>query len=264
VKHRRLAIAALLAATGALHAPGAPRASFAPTPLPPREKLTYSIEFGMIRAGTATLEIREPRETLDAARAIEIVSRARSSPFFSHFYPVDDEVKSLVDSTTFLPIRFEKRLSEGSYRANEAILFDRAAGRARYASGDVVAIPPGARDVLSAFYEVRRLRPQPGDSVVFLNHTGRKTMTVQVRVLAREMIETRVGRFRCIKTEPVITRGGLFKNQGRLWIWFTDDARMVPVRMESKITFGSIVAAIERIERPDFNAAASRRPGRDR
>jgi hypothetical protein len=103
---------------------------------------------------------------------------------------------------------------------------------------------------------VRRYRLEPGESFAFVNHTGRKTMGVEVKVLKRETIETRVGRFRCLKTEPILSSGGLFKNEGRLWVWYTDDARRIPVRMETKITFGSIVAEIERIERPDFSTSA--------
>lgn len=227
-----------------------------PAELPRTERLTYSIEFGIIKAGTATLEIRVPERSPVICPTTEFVSRARSSPFFDHFYPVDDEVRSLVDASTLLPYRHEKRLSEGSYRAEERIVFDREANRVRYANGDTLSVPPTARDVLSSLYEVRRLRPSPGDSILFVNHTGKKTMLVQVRVLGREMVTTRVGRFRCLKTEPALASGGLFKNQGRLWVWFTDDERMIPVRMESKLSFGSIVAEIERVERPDLNLAS--------
>ncbi len=237
-------------------------------PLPAIERLVYSIEYGIIKAGTATLEIRPsgPSAALSAlaCETIELSSRARSRSFFDRFYPVDDEVRSLVDATTLLPLRFEKRLSEGSYRARESIVFDRAANQARYANGDTISIPPDARDVLSAFYEVRRMRVVPGDTLHFVNHAGRKTMQIEVRVLKREMVETRVGRFRCLKTQPVIVSGGLFKNQGQLWVWFTDDARMIPARMESKLTFGSIVAELERVDRPDLTLEAKKGGARPR
>ncbi len=223
--------------------------------LPEWERLSFSIEFGVIKAGSATLEIR-PSTRGAGGETVEFSSRARSSSFFSKFYSVDDVVRCIADRETLLPIRFEKRLSEGHYRANEVVVFDRARNLVRYGNGDTLSVPPRARDVLSAFHDVRRHRLEPGESFTFVNHTGRKTMGVEVKVLKRETIETRVGRFRCLKTEPILTSGGLFKNEGRLWVWYTDDARRIPVRMETKITFGSIVAEIERIERPDFSTSA--------
>jgi hypothetical protein len=225
--------------------------------LPEWERLTFSIEFGVIKAGSATLEIKPlPRGAGD--KTIEISSRARSSAFFSKFYPVDDVVRCIADRETLLPIRFEKRLSEGDYRANEVIVFDRDKNLVRYSNGDTLSVPPLSRDALSALHDVRRHRMQPGESFVFINHSGKKTMGVEVKVIKRETIETRVGRFRCLKTEPTLMSGGLFKNEGRLWVWYTDDARKIPIRMETQLTFGSIVAEIERIERPDFTSTARR------
>jgi hypothetical protein len=220
-------------------------------PLPEREHLAYSIEFGVIKAGTAVMEISRPPAVANAG-LLDLTSRARSSPFFSRFYPVDDLVKSVADSTTLLPLRFEKRLSEGSYRAHESIYFDRDRDQAIYLKGDTIAVPPLAQDVLSAFYDVRRRELVPGTSVTFINHAGKKTVPIEVKVIGREMLDTRIGRFRCIKVQPVLARGGLFKNQGRIWVWFTDDERRIPVRMESKLAFGSIAAWIEKVERPDL------------
>jgi hypothetical protein len=35
---------------------------------------------------------------------------------------------------------------------------------------------------------------------------------------------------------------GLFLNQGNIRVWFTNDARRIPVRMKAKVIIGSIVA----------------------
>lgn len=256
------AVALALAAASAALPTEAPRDAAAPIrdsrfSLPEWERLTFSIEFGVIKAGTASLEIRPPKQGGDG-ETIEFASRARSSTFLSKFYPVDDVVRCIADRETLLPIRFEKRLSEGEYRANEVIHFERDKDLVRYGNGDTLTVPHLSRDVLSALHDVRRHRLQPGDSFTFINHTGKKTMGVEVKVVKRETIETRVGRFRCLKTEPILTSGGLFKNEGRLWVWYTDDARKIPVRMETRITFGSIVAEIEKIERPDFTTSAAK------
>ena len=47
-----------------------------------------------------------------------------------------------------------------------------------------------------------------------------------------------------IPHEPVLVGDGLFKAKGKLTIWVTDDARHMPVKMQSKIPVGSIKAEL--------------------
>jgi len=233
-------------------------------PVPEFERLSFSIEFGVIKAGTATMETERVATGSGTAESLVVfTSRARSSSFFTRFYPVSDVVTSTVDSKSLLPIRFEKRLSEGSYRSNEVMTFDRGANRVTYANGDTITVPALARDVLSAFYDVRRHLLAPGTSFGFVNHANKKTSLIEVKVIGREILDTRVGRFHCIKVQPVLARGGLFKNEGQIWVWFTDDAMRIPVKMESKLAFGAITAEIEKVERPDLRLdAKARKKGR--
>jgi Protein of unknown function (DUF3108) len=42
-------------------------------------------------------------------------------------------------------------------------------------------------------------------------------------------------------------RGGLFRGEGTLTIWYTDDARHTPVRIRSELKVGSITANLRAI-----------------
>ncbi len=48
------------------------------------------------------------------------------------------------------------------------------------------------------------------------------------------------GTFECLVIEPYLKFEGLFKHQGQMHIWVTDDERKVPVLIKSKIVIGSI------------------------
>jgi len=48
------------------------------------------------------------------------------------------------------------------------------------------------------------------------------------------------GTFRTIVVEPLVREGGLFKAEGRIVIWLTDDERKLPVRVNTKVIIGSI------------------------
>jgi hypothetical protein len=40
--------------------------------------------------------------------------------------------------------------------------------------------------------------------------------------------------------EPLVREGGLFKSEGRVVVWLTDDERKMPVRVNTKVIIGSI------------------------
>ena len=252
-------LAGLIAPHGA-HAEGARPLGDTALPLPVREHLEYSIEFGVIKAGRATMTM-EPADAAAGDSLIELTSRAQSSTFFSKFYPVDDVVRwSCIKARSS---RFVSR----SASPRETIARTRASAStatracAIYSSQDTVSVPERARDVLSAFYDVRRHTLAPGTVLTFPNHSNKKTSVIQIKVLGHETIDTRVGRFRCIKVQPVMAQGGLFKNEGRIWVWFTDDDKRIPVKMESKLAFGAITVEIEKVERPGLRlqTASSKR-----
>jgi hypothetical protein len=63
-----------------------------------------------------------------------------------------------------------------------------------------------------------------------------------VRYLGKETIKTRYGKFRTIKFKPLLINGTLFEGGEKMTVWVTDDENHVPVRIESPITVGSVMA----------------------
>ena len=61
-------------------------------------------------------------------------------------------------------------------------------------------------------------------------------------------VESDAGTFECCVIEPMVVAGGLFKSEGSIKIWVTDDENHMPVRMASKILIGEIVASLVRYE----------------
>ena len=60
-----------------------------------------------------------------------------------------------------------------------------------------------------------------------------------------EEIETVSGAWGEVETARVLVImqfQGLFMNQGKIRVWFTNDDRRIPVRMKAKVIIGSIVA----------------------
>lgn len=208
------------------------------------EKLLFDVIWGgwsfrWVHAGKATLELLPS----DNPSEWKIQSLAWCNKFFQSFYPVRDTVTSIIDSRGIYPLRFEKRLHEGSYHASETAIYDQAAHTLR-TKDTLLSIEPFTHDVLSAFYFIRTQKLRVGDTLHLEAVSGKKKYRLKVLCHGRETIKVPAGTFNTLVVEPVLMGEGLFKAKGKLTIWVTDDESHMPVKMESKIPVGSIKAEL--------------------
>ncbi|MDI6809212.1 MAG: DUF3108 domain-containing protein [Candidatus Eisenbacteria bacterium] len=241
----------LLEAQGQSSAPSTdnqkpPETRLSERPFKVGERLEFSIQYGPVQAGTASLQISDITD-VNGYQCYHISSTAESNKFFSTFFKVRDKVESFMDVNGLFSRRFTKNVSEGAYRLQYRVDFDHDNLKAVYSDGTTFEIAPRIQDVLSALYYVRTLDLKVGDTVVIENHTDKKNYPLQVKVYREEEVDTPVGKFRCLLLEPLLQGGGVFQQKGRLLVWVTDDARKVPVLMKSKVVVGSISAVLRKM-----------------
>lgn len=229
-------------------------------PLTLGEKLIFKIRYGFINAGTAVMSILEESE-VSGYTTLHIQTTARSASGFSWIYKVEDVVSTYVRIPDFFPIRFEKKLREGSYFADqfadffpedslavvENIRYDDDMKIKRREKKEIKA-PPFIHDVLSAFYVVRTIDLNVGEPVYIKTIEKYKVYDLKVIVHKKETIKVEAGKFRCIVIEPVLKEGGIFKNKGKLKIWLTDDDLKIPVQMKTEVVVGSLTTELIKIE----------------
>ncbi len=240
-----LSVPAAAAAGGEDTTDESPWAAPGAVPFGVGEHLEFSVNYNVLRAGTATLSV-ESVEDYDGHDCYKLVSTASSNSVVSTFFEVRDRVESLMDVKGLFSRRFEKHLKEGGYVKDEEIHFDYAARLAYYTDGDTVEILQSTQDALSALYFARTLDLEVGKLVAFPEHAGKKNYPLRVRVLGKERIRTPAGKFNCIVVEPRMKSEGIFKHKGRLTVWLTDDDRRMPVQMKSQIVIGAITAELVR------------------
>ena len=204
------------------------------------ERLEFSVGYGVIKAGTAVMEIADIVK-LNGKKCYHIVSTARSNKFFSVFFKVDDKVESFMDVYGLYSWRYDKHLREGKFRADVSMVFDQENHLAIYNEGkDTFEVAEYAQDVLSAFYFVRTQKLSVGKSIFVANHTDKKNYPLEVKVLRKERVKVQAGEFDCLVVEPILQTPGIFEHKGSLTVWLTDDEVKMPVLMKSKVVIGSI------------------------
>lgn len=220
------------------------------------ENLVFSVQYGLVTAGEATLEVRN-LATLDGRPCYRIVSDARTNEFFSKFYAVRDRYESYIDTVELYSLRYEKHLREGKFKRDAVVDFDQVRHRAKY-KDKVVPIPPRTQDVLSALYYVRTLPLEVGQSISLANHTDGKNYPLIVKVHRRERVKVDAGEFDCLVVEPILRGPGIFTQKGRLTVWLTDDERRMPVLMKSKVIIGHVAAVLKEYKTAPRPGAAAR------
>ncbi len=206
------------------------------------EKLTFEVKYGFISAGTAEMEVMRLVE-YENRPCYQIVTRANSNSFFSSFYKVEDRVESIMDATGLFSWRFQKDLREGNYQSNRQYTFDQRDHEVVY-KGDTIEIEPFVQDALSTLYFVRAQPLSVGKSFFLHNFIDGKKYNLEVKVLKKETVTVDAGTFECFVVEPITQSVGLFKHEGRLKVWLTDDRLRMPVLMKSKVIVGSIAVEL--------------------
>ena len=204
------------------------------------EFLRFSINYGFVTAAEAVMRTRDT--TAHGRRCHLVEFTLSSKPFFDAFYRVRDRYTTLIDAEGLFPWRFEQHIREGGYSRDFTADFDQLRHVATTSEGKY-PIPPYVQDMMSAFYYSRTLdysKMANGDRVHMQNFYKDSTYELDVRFRGRQTVEVEAGKFNCIVIEPLAREGGLFKGDGKVFIWLTDDDRKMPVMVTTKIKIGSI------------------------
>jgi len=216
------------------------------------EKLTFNINYGIISAAEASLEIKSS-SLLDKPVWL-ITSNAKTYPFFDSVFKVRDTVQSYWEKENLQTLRFSKRLNEGKYRQYRVQTYDHEKKLSIYQNWGFkkqtfkikqIVIPANTQDILSAFYYVRQQNLVPGRSVPINITTDGKSYSTVVLVHRREQIDSIFGKKTCLVIEPKLRGEAMFKQSGRILIWVTDDKYKIPLKLTSQIVFGAFSATLK-------------------
>ncbi len=210
-------------------------------PFTPGEKLIFSVLYGPVEAGTATMEVL-PMTMMRERLCYHFRTSAQTNSFFSFFFKVNDIVESIMDAETFSSLRFEKHLREGNFRADQWIIFEPDSNLAMYNDGRSFRTYPRVQDMLSVLYYLRTVDFGVGDTIFVPTHADRKNYPLEIVIHRTELVEVPAGTFVCYIVEPFLKTTGIFKQKGRIIVWLTRNRYKMPVRMKSEIEIGSIVA----------------------
>jgi len=232
--------------------PLAPTAAAAPrdTPLRVGERLAYSLSWGMFTVGMLTLQVAGPAEAAGQP-ALHFVMEARTNSFGDKIYRVRNRSDSWLSPDMARTVAFTQRQEEGRTKRNLVLAFDWPGRQVTRHSDDrarrPVALEADTFDPLGMLFALRALADftQPSFSAPVTD--GKRLSHGEVTIVKRERIKIQGKTWDAILVEPDMRGvGGVFeKSQGaKLQVWFSDDARRLPLKISSSVAVGRFTAEL--------------------
>jgi len=217
---------------------------------PQKQTLTFLVDWRVFQAARAVFEIEQQGTTQKITASADTVGAV------TMLFPVRDRFQAGFDAKTGCSTGFAKQTEEGRRKISSELGFDYHEGKQTLVERNLVkgtskqltaSIPACVTDSLSAIFYVGSHPLVVGQDVRFPLADSMRTVTVTMKVEAKEEIKTPAGTFQTVRVQPTADEG-VVKNRGKIWIWYTDDARHMPVQVKASLFWGTITARLESYE----------------
>ena len=224
--------------------------------------LTYAVDWRVFQAGIATFQLDQqpPPAALPGAPAngpqLKIGATADTIGATTMLFPVIDKFQAGFDTRSGCSTGFSKQLLEGRRKVASDLTFDYTHGRQNQTERNLVkgtqkqltaAIPACVTDSLSAIFYAASQPLVVGQKFGFPLADAMRTVTVTMKVEAREEVKTPAGTFQTLRVQPTAEEG-VVRNRGTIRIWYTDDPRHMPVMIQANLFWGTIIFRLQSFE----------------
>jgi len=216
------------------------------------EKIIYTIQYGIITAGNASLELRN--DTLNGKEVLHSKLTAKTTGMADVIFKVLDIYESFIDPVTELPVKSIRNIREGRYKKYNEVLFDhKTRTDSAIITSDLTGIhvtPQGIHDILSCFYYFRNyILPvdsnlKKGEVITIATWFTDELYPIRLKYIGTDEIKTKSGKIKCYKFNPVTEAGRLFKTEEDVSFWFSSDKNFLPVKVRFNIFVGAFTVEI--------------------
>ncbi len=224
------------------------------------EKATYTVTMAGIPAGTVVMETL-PLVEINDRKAFRIQIKARSYAAFDKIYHVANDIETLIDTKTYLPYFYRKKLEQGDKKRFQHIAFDRKKLTATLYKTDkkgkirkrtTSKIKADTHDPMSCFFYFRTKKLKVGTSFDIPTFTGKNIYNIRVKVVKKERKKIPgVWAGMTYHIVPEYSFEGIFLHNGRVDIWVEEKTK-IPVIMEFQLPVGFITVELENVEYVDY------------
>jgi len=226
--------------------------------LPAKGAFEYNVEWRLIDAGKAKLTWSAVARPSHPGWQVKL--HLESAGLVSMLYKVLDDYTGDLGAGLCVE-NTHLNAHEGSRQRETTVHFDPERRKASYLERDLLThavvlaketdIPPCVHDVIGGLLFLRTLNLEPGHSIEVPVSDGKKSVSPKVEAQQREQIKVPAGTFKTIRYELFLFDNVLYRRPAHLYVWLSDDARRVLVRLQVRLRFtiGTITFQLEKEEK---------------
>lgn len=206
------------------------------------EQLEYKLKYGFFTAAEAHIKVEETVNKFNGNPAFHIIADGNTAGTFDVFYKVRNRYESYIDKQTLLPYFYTENRHEGGYNHADKVTFDHKQEKIVAASG-TYPLRGQVFDFPSAYYFARCLdvsKMRIGERFELRYFLEDSVQTLGITFVGREKIKCSLGTFNCLKFNPTIVPGRIFRKNSKLYLWITDDENRIPVKAHVEVVVGSL------------------------
>lgn len=207
------------------------------------EKLSYKMKYGIFTAAEADIHVEDSPIKFNDQPAFHIIAEGRTAGTFDVFYKVRNRYESYVDRNTLLPYFYAENRHEASYKHSDKVTFDQEKKKVTAAKGTFPYTTDKLFDFVSAYYfarciDISKIHVGQKLDVDYFLEDGIHTLTITY--MGKEKVACAMGTFNCLKFNPTIIPGRIFRKDSKLYLWITDDSNRIPVKAHVEVVVGSL------------------------
>lgn len=185
---------------------------------------------------------------------------AYTLPKWKWIYSLDTHIKAVMNAETLKPVScYSETEEDGKWHAEKFEFLDGNMLRVQtWSSRDAnpvsatVEAPDCSYDLLNEVYASRNIdlhSHEIGENLYFNVFFTSQMTTITGQVVGYETIRTRNGKtYKCVKCKSNSIPGSIFDSSQPVYIWVTDNERLIPVMVKCKISVGNIVVYLDSVE----------------
>jgi len=206
------------------------------------EQLSYKLKYGFFTAAETEINVEESPKKFEGHPAFHIVADSKTAGTFDVFYKVRNRYETYVDETTLQPYFYTENRHESNYKHTDNVTFNHQDDKITAAKG-VFPFKGKVFDFLSAYYFSRSIdisKIHVGDKFDLQYFLEDGIHTLEITYAGKEKVSSSLGNFNCLKFNPTIIPGRVFKKNSKLYLWITDDENRIPIKAHVELIVGSV------------------------
>jgi len=206
------------------------------------EQLSYKLKYGIFTAAEADLRVEGTDIKYNGQPAYHIIAEGRTAGSFDFFYKTRNRYESFVDQKTLLPYFYAENRHEGSWKHTDKVIFDHETNKITANKG-TFPFKGKVFDFVSAYYFARNIdmsKIKVGDKFELRYFLDDGISALGITYAGKEKVTCSMGTFNCLKFNPTIIPGRIFRKDSKLYLWITDDQNRIPVKAHVEVVVGSL------------------------